>query len=207
MSDSPISTLQETAAMKVAVSLHNDREIRQWSKFAPREVATAEWHDLITSKISELSLPTLLHKRMFEVASPVCLFMVQLHAVHSEISSMFGRPCQCLNGILESSVFRTSDGLFDVMKTVERLVENHRIDMAFRFTMACEFQLDKCIGPLFEQLTFDIKLRFSQENMLDRQKFTFRIINFGPSVFVLVRRPLRSHEPVLANLLLKLTEK
>ncbi|GBM48631.1 hypothetical protein AVEN_135008-1 [Araneus ventricosus] len=193
MSDSPIVTLVETAVRKVAVSLYNDREIRQWSKFAPREVATAEWHDLITSKISELSLPTTLQERMFEVASPVCLFMVHLHAVHSKISFMLRKPCQCLNGALGSTFFRTSDGLFDFRKTVERLVEDQRIDVAFRFTVACEFRLDECIEPLFKQLTFDVKSHFYHEKRLRNQSIAaimqhhndidfrvFRIFNFYP---------------------------
>ncbi|GBM48642.1 hypothetical protein AVEN_135014-1 [Araneus ventricosus] len=79
---------------------------------------------------------------------------------------MLGKPCQCLNGVLESVFFRSSDRLFDVKKTVEEIVRDQLIDVAFRFILACEFNLLACIRTLWDQLPDIIKLRLRQEDRM-----------------------------------------
>ncbi|GBM76828.1 hypothetical protein AVEN_228293-1 [Araneus ventricosus] len=166
MSSTSISTLQEIAVMKATVLLCNDKEINQWSKFVPDTIA--EWSNLLNSKISKLFLPDILHEKILAVASRVCLFIGKLDAVHNKIC----RPChcQCLNGILQRNLFRTSDGLFDEIKTVKVLVGDQRIDLAFRFALASEYMMENCMRGLWKQMENDTKLTFSEGNWPANQK-------------------------------------
>ncbi|KAF8771320.1 hypothetical protein HNY73_018757 [Argiope bruennichi] len=162
---STISTLEEAAIMKFAVLLSTDKEISQLMKYALHaEVPNQRWKNLLRRKISEMALPAHFHKRLISITSRVSLFMEQLKSIHDEISPAFGGPCQCLHGILHSFVFHSSDGVFDERKTVERIVADQRIDVAFRFTLANIFCMESSRVSLQQQLLRGTQSDSSENN-------------------------------------------
>ncbi|CAL1292536.1 unnamed protein product, partial [Larinioides sclopetarius] len=173
MSGVSVPTLVETAVMKVAVCLHNDREISQWSTFPSDEVATAEWRHLMNSKVSKLFLPANLQKRTFEEASRVCLLILRVRAVYRE-SVFTVRSCQSLDEILKSAFVRTPGHLFDEQKTIEGLVRDERLDGDFRLTLATEFYPDKYLLPSW--LSNDVRFRLVLEER-KKQKAMLRYLH------------------------------
>ncbi|KAF8771316.1 hypothetical protein HNY73_018754 [Argiope bruennichi] len=150
----PITTLEEMAISKIGTLLSSDTDINQFRNNSWR--SDMKWKNLLKRKISDLLLPPHFHKRMIGMANRIYMFFEQINAIHDGIRPSFGGPCQCLDGVLQSYVFDTSDSMFDERKIIESLVVDERIDAAFRFILVSLYFLEDSRVPLLRHLLAQI---------------------------------------------------
>ncbi|GBL91383.1 hypothetical protein AVEN_136902-1 [Araneus ventricosus] len=136
-----VPALEDIASRRVALFLYNDPEISRLSECKPFEEPTTEWNDLVNEKVSKLFLPAPIQRRLLVTASSDCLWIARYNALHHKYSSICGDQCQCLERILLNCYLQPSDGLFNMLKFFDDLTRDQRIDLKFRFILACEFSI------------------------------------------------------------------
>ncbi|GBM04540.1 hypothetical protein AVEN_197936-1 [Araneus ventricosus] len=169
-----VPNLESLATLKVAVLLYNNPEVRELAKLVIFEDfdirILQEWKQLMHSKMSKILIPTRLQEIIANVASQVCLQIwdknIQFHAMHWKISLVFGRHCQCLKGLLPSIYRWTPNGSIDFRKTVQALVQDQRVDMAFRFSLSCYYVLGNETISLWNAMPESTKKRFFENDLV-----------------------------------------
>ncbi|CAL1297467.1 unnamed protein product [Larinioides sclopetarius] len=174
MNHTEVPTLLNIAALKTAILFYNDFEVREFAKLVNFEDFNEEWKQLVHDKVSVLHIPSHLHKKVATIASRVGLYIrdknIQFHEMHWEVSLMFGRHCQCLKGLLPSSYRWTTNACIDVPRTVQALVQDQRVDLAFRFILSCEYLLGIEAALLWNQMPKTMKSRFFERDLMYKLK-------------------------------------
>ncbi|GBM99241.1 hypothetical protein AVEN_63968-1 [Araneus ventricosus] len=167
----PVPALRDTAITKVALLLYGPQEIKQLLECSQPENHSAEWNQIVNDKVSKLFLPTVIHNELITITKRVYLVLTKFYALHQNFSTALCGQCQCLEGILRRCflvVYWTSNRFFSEQKFVEDLIRDQRLDVAFRFKIACEFFLRDAVRFLWKQLPPLVKSRLLSADIDER---------------------------------------
>ncbi|KAF8771327.1 hypothetical protein HNY73_018764 [Argiope bruennichi] len=157
MKQQMVPTLKSIATLKMAVLLHNNPELQNFSKLRRSKVFYIKWEQLIYSLLPKLLIPTNLHKAVCAAAWNVGWEIrdknMQFHLIHVAASSTPEKHCQCLKGLLTGIYQWTPSGEIDVRETVQAIVEDRRVDIAFRYSLARIHVLEKESTSLWNQMS------------------------------------------------------
>ncbi|GBN31474.1 hypothetical protein AVEN_211397-1 [Araneus ventricosus] len=160
------STLVDIAGFNVAILLFNDPETREHLLSCEDWI---RWFEFINGKVSKLFLPSNLEEIVIAESSDVGRILKarnkRFHRKHDLILQKLGRRCQCFKGILHRRYRWTSEEYFDERKTIQAFVQDQQLDLAFRFTLACENALEDNIVQFWEQMPQTLKNCFYQNDL------------------------------------------
>ncbi|GBM39974.1 hypothetical protein AVEN_142247-1 [Araneus ventricosus] len=168
-----VQSLLDMSLLNVAVSVCNGFE-----KFSPSKISKMKWlHDhweacrkcraKIVEIISRLRVPIKLENKLASlikhVYSEMIIWAGGLLQMHSKILPQDKPACPCLDLIDFRRSFQwKSVGIINEKETVLHLVSDERLDVAFRFVLACHFCLEKVVislwGIMPEVTKSDIRL-------------------------------------------------
>ncbi|KAF8771315.1 hypothetical protein HNY73_018753 [Argiope bruennichi] len=160
-----LKTLEDTAALNIAVHLFNDPQFRE----ELLEVDGNRWQKIMHDKLSELFVPVTLYEKMWSqirhVAWEIIFRNIRYHKVHEKVSQRLEYQCKCFKGILHSNYRWTSCEYFDENKTIQALIQDKQLDLPFRFVLSCENDLEDSIIGIWGEMPQKLKYCFYRDNL------------------------------------------
>ncbi|GBM76841.1 hypothetical protein AVEN_228302-1 [Araneus ventricosus] len=169
-------SLENIAALNTALHLLNNPHLRE--QILESEIEKKG--EIDTDKLSKLFLPIKLQEKVMLQMKYVSWEMVSRHLefceMHGKISALLGYTCDCFKGILHRNYRWTSCEYLDESKTVQAIVGDGQLDLAFRFTMSCKYDLEDDIIQFWEALPQWLKFSFCQDHLPYRVKYWVKLL-------------------------------
>ncbi|GBN36901.1 hypothetical protein AVEN_176893-1 [Araneus ventricosus] len=165
-----VPTLKDTAMLKAALLLYNEDEAIELEKFVDCKSSLEEHlNKILNYKVSTLDLPVQLQETLVVIATRVGIQIrernLTFNSMHEDICKKLGHECHCLEGTLQNYYRWDSNGFADDQKILQALIEDQRIDVAYRFTLACEFNYINDLRHIWEQMSQALKNRLKEDDV------------------------------------------
>ncbi|GFT00161.1 uncharacterized protein NPIL_457831 [Nephila pilipes] len=157
-----VPTLEDLAAVPVAVNLYSDHEIQQFVKETQLRLSPGEEWEIMMKK----TLPKYIYSRPL-----LQKIMIWMKRIHYEVESWKEHHETFVGKNLDPRFIKTfhwkSDGTIDRVKTANVLIESHLLQMRYRFRLACNYWHDERVLPIWDQLTAGLKNYLSKIEIYD----------------------------------------
>ncbi|GBN14224.1 hypothetical protein AVEN_99528-1 [Araneus ventricosus] len=160
-----VPTLEKIALLNLAARVCSDTEIK--SLLEQHETLMGErGSSRIIEIVSLFSLPIPLKEELLDLMKPVVIeissWILYIRHIHCEVVKSLRIPCSCLAEIdLVENLRWQPVGLLDKHLTTLDLLQDERLDKAFRFVLACSCCSEADILLLWQMLSRNVRRRIS----------------------------------------------
>ncbi|GBM76825.1 hypothetical protein AVEN_228291-1 [Araneus ventricosus] len=147
------------------------------AKVVSLEATHTKWDELVNDKVSKLFLPSQIQNELAILSCRVCLLLAKFNALHDKLTELC-QGCQCLKGILQSCPFWLSHKLYSDEKIVEKLIQDTRLSVPFRFILGCEFLSHEDAFFLWENLPVFFRINIFKADLPDYMELIIRTLEF-----------------------------